>query len=101
MPKMSLLKGKETTESSPWFYWQASELNHLANAMAFQRWKSLVFCDIDPNAIAKLKRSLKDKGRKETVALWKDKERIFENMVKAMMISTVMVYTFRNAYQWH
>jgi len=71
--------------------------NHLANAMAFPEVEVTCICDIDPNAIAKAQKILKDKGRKEAVAYGKN-EKDFENMVKRDDIDGVIIAT---PWEWH
>ncbi len=70
---------------------------HVRNSILFPQVEINAICDIDPAAVAKAQKMLRDAGRKEAVVYSKN-ERDFENMVKREDLDGIIIAT---PWEWH
>lgn len=70
---------------------------HVRNSILFPQVEINAICDIDPVAVAKAQKMLRDAGRKEAVVYSKN-ERDFENMVKREDLDGIIIAT---PWEWH
>ncbi|MBO9637645.1 MAG: Gfo/Idh/MocA family oxidoreductase [Siphonobacter aquaeclarae] len=70
---------------------------HVRNSILFSQVEINAICDIDPAAVEKAQKMLRDSGRKEAAVYGKG-ERDFENMVKREDLDGIVIAT---PWEWH